>query len=386
MSSIKPAGGITLLAVSCLTIMVGCVIVPGLSEIAAQLNVSHLANWLVTLPALGVVVAGPFAGRAIDRWGAYPMLLVGLVCYGGLGVAGVWLASAGPQILDRILLGGATAVVMSAGTGLIARFYQGDARLAMMARQGMAIELGGGVFLFIGGILASLSWRWPYALYLFSWLLVIPVLLWVPRPQTQHIADIEAPGALKSDRRLRPVLLAAICSMICFFTAIIMLPQRFAALGTDAAHIGYFLSFVSLVAVLAAALMPHVVQQFGHYPTLIMAFICYLLAHLEFAAAPNMMLCLPGGILLGMGFGLSIPLVNHMTVEISPPQARGRQLARLSMAIFAGQFLAAFMTYIPGSVSMAFIAAALLAGINTVAMHKVSGVYGYHDNDDRTNG
>ncbi|WP_244563410.1 MFS transporter [Pantoea rodasii] len=169
---------------------------------------------------------------------------------------------------------------------------------------------------------------------------------------------------MSSDRTLRPVLLAAICSMMCFFTAIIMLPQRFAALGVDAAHIGYFLSFVSLVAVLAAALMPHVALQFGSYPTLIMAFICYVLAHLEFAAAPDMMLCLPGGILLGMGFGLSVPLVNHMTVEISQPKERGRQLARLSMAIFAGQFLAAFMAYIPGDMAMTFIAAAILAVMN----------------------
>ena len=372
MSTIKPAAAITLLSVSCLTIMVGCVIVPGLSEIAAQLKVAHLANWLVTLPALGVVLAGPVAGRAIDRWGAYPLLLIGLFCYGGLGVAGVWLPGASLQLVDRLLLGAATAIVMSAGTSLIASFYQAEARLKMMARQGMAIELGGVVFLFIGGILAAINWRLPYGLYLFSWLLLALVLVCVPRPARQIVAEAGAESATNSDRLLRPVLLAALCSMICFFTAIIMLPQRFATEGVDAAHIGYFLSFVSLVAVLAAALMPHVALQFGPYPTLIMAFICYVLAHLEFAAAPNIMLCLPGGILLGMGFGLSVPLVNHMTVETSQPQERGRQLARLSMAIFSGQFLAAFMAYIPGNISMAFIAAALFAGGSIAAVHKLS--------------
>ena len=370
MTVLKPAAAMTLLAVSCLTIMVGCVIVPGLSEIAAQLGVSHLANWLVTLPALGVVLAGPFAGRAIDRYGAYPMLLVGLFCYGGLGVSGAWLPGAPLQIIDRVLLGCFTAVVMSAGTSLIASFYQAEARLKMMARQGMAIELGGVVFLFIGGILASLSWRYPYALYLLSWLLLALVVILFPRPQQQIVTETRDEGATNSDRALRPVLLAAICSMMCFFTAIIMLPQRFAALGVNAAHIGYFLSFVSLVAVLAAALMPHVALQFGPYPTLIMAFVCYMLAHLKFAAAPDMLLCLPGGILLGIGFGLSVPLVNHMTVETSQPHERGRQLARLSMAIFAGQFLAAFMAYIPGQVAMTFIAAAILAVMNIVALRK----------------
>lgn len=369
MSTINKVGAITLLAVSCLTIMVGCVIVPGLSEIAAQLGVSHLANWLVTLPSLGVVLAGPLAGRAIDRWGAYSLLLVGLFSYGLLGVAGAWLPGALPQVIDRLLLGCATAIVMASGTSLIASFYTGDMRLKMMARQGMAIELGGVIFLFIGGIFASISWRWPYALYLFAWLMLLLVAITVPRPMPSSTEPEDNPST-KSDRLLRPVLLAAVCSMMCFFTAVIMLPQRFAAMHVNAAQIGYFLSFVSLVAVLAAAMMPDVAQRFGSYPTLVMAFICYLLAHLEFAAAPNMLLCLPGGILLGMGFGLSIPLVNHMTVEISQPQERGRQLARLSMAIFSGQFLAAFMAYLPGGIVSAFIAAAVLAAMNVFAMGK----------------
>ncbi|MBA0038459.1 MFS transporter [Pantoea sp. BIGb0393] len=371
MSSIKRTGAFSLLAVSCLTIMVGCVIVPGLSEIAAQLGVSNMANWLVTLPSLGVVLAGPLAGRAIDRWGAYTLLLIGLLCYGLLGVAGAWLPGAGLQIIDRLLLGGATAVVMAAGTSLIASFYAGETRLAMMARQGMAIELGGVLFLFLGGILASISWRWPYFLYLFAWLMLLMVVITVPRPP-QPPASLEINhSAQNSDRQLRPVLLAALCSMMCFFTAVIMLPQRFAMMGIDAAQIGYFLSFVSLVAVLAAAIMPDVAQRFGSYTTLVMAFVCYLLAHLEFAAAPNMVLFIPGGILLGIGFGLSIPLVNHMTVNISQPHARGRQLARLSMAIFSGQFLAAFMAWLPGGFASAFVAAALLAAINVFAMGKV---------------
>lgn len=371
MSTINQPGAITLLAVSCLTIMVGCVIVPGLSEIATQLGVPHLANWLVTLPSLGVVLAGPLTGRAIDRWGAYSLLLIGLFFYGLLGVAGAWLPGAWPQIVDRLLLGGATAIVMAAGTSMIASFFAGDARLKMMARQGMAIELGGVLFLFIGGILASISWRWPYALYLFAWLMLLMVVITVPRPpqSTSSLALEEVTG--NSDRRLRPVLLAAVCSMMCFFTAVIMLPQRFAGMEIDAAHIGYFLSFVSMVAVLAAAMMPDVAQRFGSYATLVMAFVCYLLAHLEFAAAPNMVLFIPGGILLGMGFGLSIPLVNHMTVEISQPHERGRQLARLSMAIFSGQFLAAFMAYLPGGMATAFVVAAMLAAVNVVAMGKL---------------
>lgn len=71
-----------------------------------------------------------------------------------------------------------------------------------------------------------------------------------------------------------------------------------------------------------------------------------------------------GGVLLGCGFGLSIPLVNHMTVDLSEEGGRGRNLARLAMAIFSGQFLSSFMVFIPDNLSWIFFGAAMLAGLS----------------------
>ncbi|MGG4582506.1 MFS transporter [Serratia nematodiphila] len=184
MRELRKMAAFTLLAVACLTIMVGCVIVPGLTEIASQLGTPSAASWLVTVPSLGVVIFGPFAGRFIDRAGAYAALSWGLLLYGLLGAGGLFLRGFWPVMLDRLLLGGATAIVMSTGTGLISAFYSGQARLKMIASQGMSIELGGVIFLFIGGLLATLGWRWPFLLYLVAWVLLAMQLLFVPKPQS----------------------------------------------------------------------------------------------------------------------------------------------------------------------------------------------------------
>lgn len=363
----KPLTGFTLLSVACLTIMVGCVLVPGLPEISAQLGVSSYASSLVTVPALGVVVFGPLVGRIIDRIGLYPTLCTGLFLYGLLGVAGAWLQGEVMVLTDRFLLGAATGMIMTAGTGLISALYSGKARLSMMAKQGMSIELGGVIFLFVSGLLATIGWRWPFALYLLAWVLLIMVIAYVPKTIDAQ-SESEGQPATKISFELKIVYFSAFFTMVSFFTGIIILPMRLHEINMSAAEIGYLLSFVSLVAVGAAGILPKLASRFGQDWTLLIGFVCYVISHAFFAFATGLAPVVIGGILLGCAFGFTVPLVNHMTVEMSHTQERGRNLAYLAMAIFSGQFASSFMEYVPGNFQRIFIAAAILALMVAMAL------------------
>ncbi len=354
-SLLSAAGGFTLLAVAGLTIMVGCILVPGLPEIATALGIPHAAGWLITLPSLGVVLGGPLAGNIIDRFGARTALQNGLFVYGLSGIAGMFCHGLPAVIIDRLILGAATAVVMSSGTALLAAFYHGQARLIMIARQGMAIEFGGVIFLFISGLLAVRDWRWPFVLYLLSWVMLVMVKRWVPAPAEPASAELSEKSASTAGApSLKGVLFAALMSMICFFTAVIVIPKQFYQAGIGASDTGYFLSMVSLVAVVAAALMPAVVKKISEPATLWLAFLCYAAAFALFALVGSLSGVIMAGVLLGSGFGFSVPLVNHMTVSRSDQGNRGQRLASLSMALFSGQFLASFMAMLPGDSSMIF--------------------------------
>jgi MFS family permease len=368
MQKLSIAGSFSLLAVACLTIMVGCVIVPGLPTIAGELGVAGAASWLVTVPSLGVIVLGPLAGKLIERQGLYRTLCLGLFIYGLLGAMGFLLHGPVAVFTDRFALGGATAMIMAAGTGLISEFYQGNARLNMIARQGMSIELGGVIFLFIGGVLTSVGWQWPFLLYLTAWVLLGMVLLFIPKPVPHPQARDNDKSRAVVPLALKVVFCAALLSMMVFFTGVITLPLRLHDLGLDEAQVGYFLSFTSLVAVVAAAIMPRAARRMGEYGTLALAFVFYGLAHLAFATADALTLMIEGTVCLGIGFGLSIPLVNHMTIEQSAVQQRGRHLAYLSMAIFSGQFLSSFMEFVPGNQSLIFLCAAAIAWGAAIAL------------------
>jgi len=370
-SPVSPVATFSLLCVASLTIMVGCVIVPGLPSISVALGVPHAAGWLVTLPSLGVVLFGPLAGRIIDRAGPFSALCVGLLGYGVLGVGAIALHGAALIFIDRLLLGGVTSVVMASGTALLSSLYTGEKRLRMIAIQGMSIEIGGVIFLSVGGMLAGVGWAAPFFLYLTAILLL--VMVWCSVPRLAGVADeTEGTTDTSASPSLLPVMFSAFCSLVIFFTAIIMLPFRLmhfgaAGQGLSESQIGYFLSGVSVVAVCAAASMPHVARRVGQEGTLITGFVSFCVAHLLFAFGETLPLFIIGGVFAGFGFGLTIPMVNHMTVERSPVARRGRNLAYLSMAIFMGQFMSSFLQFVPGGPRVVFFCVAGLAACVAVS-------------------
>ena len=356
MNTLHLAGRYTLLCIASLTIMVGALVAPGLVSIAENLGVSENAILLMTLPSLGAVIFAPIAGKCIDKYGAYPSLVGGLFLYGLLGISVYWLHGSVTVFLSRLLLGGATAVVMAGCTVLMSQWYFGKERLEMIAKQGMAIELGGVLFLFVGGFLAAQYWALPLSLYLAAWVFLVMLLLFIPRkhPTEQTSDEVDRQSIPSTELSLRSVYLVAVLSMITFFTTVVLLPGAMHTLQYNEEEIGLLLALVSLTAVFAAGVMPKIVSFLKEQGVLALAFICYGCSYFFFLQSTTALLVI-GAIFSGIGFGFSIPLLNHMTVERSEEKVRGRNLSYFTMAVFSGQFLTSFMDYVPGGIHNVFI-------------------------------
>ena len=351
MTRLSKLGSFSLLCIASLTIMVGALVAPGLLSISNALGINEYAVWLVTFPALGAVLFAPIAGKSIDKFGAYRALIVGLILYGALGFAVYWLNGPWFVLSNRILLGGITAVVMASSTVLISQWYTGNERLSMIAKQGMAIELGGVLFLFLGGTLASINWAYPLSLYLIAWLFLLMLLLFVPRKHPSLTVEAECDNnQTQQGLSLHQVYLFATMA------------------GYNEAQVGNLLAFISLVAVVAAYFMPKVAKHMSATYLLAVAFVAYALAHVGFANANGMPILLIGAVFAGIGFGFSIPLLNHMTVEKSAANVRGKNLSYFTMAVFGGQFITSFVEFIPGGTTVSFSTAMLLASIMAVIL------------------
>lgn len=146
---------VVLLMAAMLTTMANATIspaLPGLERLFAQgPDAALLTRLLVTAPSLSVAVLAPVAGLAIDRIGRRRPLLIGIVLFVIAGCAGLVLPSLPTILASRLVLGIAVALIMTAQTALVADYFSGADRTALMGLQISARNFGGLIFITMAG-------------------------------------------------------------------------------------------------------------------------------------------------------------------------------------------------------------------------------------------
>ncbi|MEM9246829.1 MAG: MFS transporter, partial [Cyanobacteria bacterium P01_F01_bin.153] len=168
---------LTLLLTSTLTVMAGTTIAPSLPAMEVHFtdveeNAEFWVQLLLTMPAIFIACGAPLAGQLVDTVGRKPLLIGSAALYGLAGSSGFVLDSLFQMSIGRGFLGIGVAGIMVSVTTLIADYYQGDRRSHFMGLQAAFMSLGGVAFLSIGGFVADINWRFPFLIYLFSWLLI----------------------------------------------------------------------------------------------------------------------------------------------------------------------------------------------------------------------
>ncbi|QWX83988.1 MFS transporter [Cellulophaga sp. HaHaR_3_176] len=367
MNKINNFGIAVILFTSTLTIMVGTAIAPSLTEIAKNLNFSYSPGWLITLPSLGVVVFASSVGKLIDRIGTFKLLCLGLIPYAIFGFLGGFITNTYLLILDRFLLGPAAVAIQVALITYIADYFKGKERMKLIAWQGMSIELGGVVFLSLGGVLGDWNWRYPFAIYLVAFVCLVFVFLFLPKDDKSKIddnqkADLNIAETPKQKKEVQLIVWGSLLAMALFFVSFVRLPQYLPTVfDFSDSQVGYFMASISLVAVLSASQMPRVTDKLNSYNTVISGFAFFVLGYVCFALASSMFLLIAGILCIGVGFGFTIPLLNHMIVEASTIKTQGKNLGLSSMGIFAGQFLSTFIEFVSDDTRLIFGVASGLA-------------------------
>lgn len=365
-----------LLMTATLTVLAAAVISPGLPGLRAEFaDVAHvdlLVRLVLTVPALFIAASAPVLGVVIDRVGRRGVLLASLTLYALAGGSGLFLNDLYAILVGRALLGIAVGGIFVSSTALIADYFSGERRLHLLGLQAAFVGFGGAVFIAVGGLLASISPRGPFAVYVLA--LVLLPFAWkvVTEPTGRRPATSRgsAPRTAMPWALVVMVMVVALLGMLTFYLVPTQLPFQLAELtGAGPTTTGLAIALLNVVSAVVSLNFRRLRARFSFSGLAVAMFLALGAGLALIGLAGGLPLVLLGLGVAGIGTGLLLPTLNSWIAHGTPAAHRGRALGLLSTAIYLGQFfspLASQPVAHAGTVGTAFEAAAILCAVVTV--------------------
>jgi MFS family permease len=324
--------------------MAGALIAPALPKMAEAFeglpNVAFLTKLLLSVPALFIAVFSPIAGVVIDRLGKVKPMVITMVIYGIAGSAGLYLDDLFQIIGSRALLGIGVAVIMTTATTLIGDYFDGEERTRFLGIQGAFMAFGGTIFVSLSGILADYSWRYPFAVYLMSFVVIILSLVFLFEPSKEEHSTSRSQTAVPTDWNLYlTIYIATFFGMLLFYLIPTQLPFLMKEIGVTSASMGSIgLVVATFSAAIASANYRIIAIRLNYRQIYILLFSFAALGLLLVNWVDSVGMTMFTMAIAGIGFGLLMPNASLCLIANSAPAVRGKVIGWMTSAVFLGQF------------------------------------------------
>ena len=330
---------ISLLLIATMGVMSGITVVSSLPLISQTFShipdIEFLSKLMLTIPSIIIALFAPVAGIIVDKFGRLKPLYTGIILFVVGGSSGFYLHDFYAILAGRAVLGIAVALLMTSSTALIGDYLNEKGRHKFMSTQGMAVALGGIVFITAGGFLAQLHWSYPFAIY-FLPLLFLPLLLSSLYEPKKHI-HIE--NEIEIEAKLWPVYLTAYFAMVLFY----MLPTQLPYLIIDTLHgepstIGFVIAVAMMFNAMTSRQYAKLKGRFTYIQIYIITFIFFGIGLFIISQASSIAQLFYSTAFIGIGFGLILVNTNAWFLSKVPAHKRGKASGMLASSFFLGQF------------------------------------------------
>ncbi len=333
---------LTLLLLSMLTMMAAAIIAPSLPNIALEFHdfpqVELLSKLILSIPALFIAIIAPFAGNYIDRFGRLKLLYIGLIGYAIGGTSAYFLHDLYLILGGRMVLGVSIGMIMTIAATLIGDYFEGESRRQFVGYQSAFIGLAGVIFMSLGGFLATLHWRIPFLIYLFSLLLIPLVFVFLKEPPS--IVPNQQGSSIAAPRLLNALFPVGTLFMILFYLMPTQLPFLLDSIGfTAPSYAGNALAINALGIVFSSFFYSHIKKRFSFIKVAGIALLMMAAGYFLTGSSTGFNGILAVVFLAGLGLGLFIANLNFWVLELSPHQIRGKNMGILTACLFLGQFI-----------------------------------------------
>ena len=379
----------SILSLSLLTVMAGAAVAPALGVIRAYFSDSSalMIQLIISMPAVFIFLTSFVFPSLTRRFSSKKLVMAGLAFYvvGGC-LAGVF-DHIGMVLVFRALVGIGVGIIMPLSTGLLAFYYPPAELDKLMGLSSAMNQMGGVIATLISGVLASISWRASFLVYMLGLICVVLCAIFLPddylgsREEPEEPVKAPAKGAagVGSEavtsatvndqdpdaafvtvrartreteegqiRRRHPLIryYAYIGAMFLLMMTFFLYPANFAIETLKEGVVGQqwiavIMAFMDFVAFLGGLCFVKVKGAFGRR-TMLVSPVLFLLGFLALALLHGWAGPVIGSIFVGFANGNGVPAIISEASQKAGKSAVSTVMPLLSAAIYLGQFVAPF--------------------------------------------
>lgn len=331
--------GVTLMAVIGVSI-----ITPAFPLIREQLGLTETqVGLLVTLFTVPGIFLSPLIGILSDTYGRRTLTVTSLLVFGVSGTSIVMTDSFLAILALRFVQGAAAAGLSTLSMALIGDVFTGSERAAAMGYNGSVLSVGTATYPFIGGILATFGWFYPFYVFVVAIPIGIAILLFLDidgpaRPTSFRIYLREVINDISS-LRLMLYLLAAVMTFVLLYGSYLTFFTQFLddSFGASSFQIGIVLSCMSISTAIVSSQAGRLITRFGNDLPIIFGFCCYAAGMAIIWQMTALWQGVVAVFIYGMGQGANILSLQHVIIEVISSDSRGAISALYSSTLRVGQ-------------------------------------------------
>lgn len=280
---------------------------------------------LTTGYSIPMVILSPIVGVAADRFGRKKVLGLSLLIFGFSSILSVMSRSYEALFISEVIRGVGLPGIVTVSIVLIGDFYTKSRRNQVMGINSAVMNVGFAILPIVGGILAGISWYYPYALFITA----VPVAFIV-------FFALDEPAVVKKQEKILPyiketftyyknsrVIVLSIASFLVYSLLsgcyLVYVPFLF----DDPSWIGIVFSVMSIASCGPAIVLEKLIARIGEEGLVKVVFICFITAFYIGTRTNSVFTAIIFSLVFGIGIGIIMPLQNIMLLPLSGEGVRG---------------------------------------------------------------
>ncbi|MFO8233818.1 MAG: MFS transporter [Bacteroidales bacterium] len=332
-----------ILGIVVMAVIGGSMVAPILPAMIEPLGTSReMVGLVMSVYTLCALISTPIHGVLADRYGRKKVIVPAAILYGISGFSIALVREFHLVLILRGLQGIGAAGMMSLGVTLIGDIFTERARAVAMGYRSSAQSLVNAGIPFIGGSVATLTWFYPFYIYILAVPLALLVALRLNTGETRAKTTLKdyfrSIFLVMKDKKTLWVYLSNLFIFILLYCLIVYGPILVVEeLQLSTMYTGMMLSVGSAIAAITASQSGKLFYRFKNYKLITIGFIFCGIGLMLISLALNFVYLLVCIVIWGIGFGIVFPALNTIVTQLVSSHLRAGIVSGFTTMTYIGQ-------------------------------------------------